>query len=181
MLRKSNEGFAPSRAGSSLHPCEIHWDKDYDWSMYCACEAGLLQMLGNTVIPCANRQILKLLLLELQISLPHTVWAFLLPRKRQGLFSFPALNRLTSRRKGSQPRAVCETGRNAPCFALGDEYPQRLPHNRISPSAFEAREESHRFPRHGRQGKQDTTAAPQRDEWLCEREGESVTKVGGHL
>lgn len=63
--------------------------KIYNWRVNCACEAGLLQMLGNAVVEF-RMQILKLVLLELQISIPCTVWAFVLPRKRPGLFSFPA-------------------------------------------------------------------------------------------
>lgn len=80
---KSHEGFAASRAGSSLHPCEIHWDKIHNGRVYCACEAGLLQMLGNTTVPCAKMQILKLLLPELRISLlvqrGHSCWFIQLP------------------------------------------------------------------------------------------------------
>lgn len=80
MLRKhSNKGFAPSRAGSSLYVAPCLWDKDYSLSVYCACEAGLLLLLDNTVLPTANMQILQVLLLELWILLPCIVWAFPLP------------------------------------------------------------------------------------------------------
>ena len=47
---------------------------------------------------------------------------------------------------------VFETGRNALHFALADEYPQRLPRGRVSTSAFDVREESHKLPSEQEEG-----------------------------